>query len=123
MPCREFVYRPAYVMGRITLPKLPLNPRTRLISETGAYACYEVVLDVLPDFVLYGYLLFPKDIRQGEQRLVVVAQHGRGGTPRTAMSLDRGGVKTYHEIAPRLAEKGYIVFAPQNPYVFENQLI
>ena len=121
MPCREFVYRPAYVMGRITLPKLPLNPRTRLISETGAYACYEVVLDVLPDFVLYGYLLFPKDIRQGERRPVVVVQHGRGGTPRTAMSLEQGGVKTYHEIAPRLAEKGYIVFAPQNPYVFEDR--
>ena len=117
-------YRAYYrdeVMGRIALPELPLNPRTRLISETDSYACYEVVLDVLPDFILYGYLLLPKDIRSGEQRPVVVVQHGRGGTPRTAMSLDRGGVKTYHEIAPRLAEKGYIVFAPQNPYVFEDR--
>jgi len=117
-------YRAYYrdeVMGRIALPKLSLNPRSRLISETGSYACYEVVLDVLPDFILYGYLLLPKDVQAGEKRPVVVVQHGRGGTPRTVMLLEQGGKTTYHEIAPHLAERGYIVFAPQNPYVFEDR--
>ncbi len=117
-------YRDYYreeVIGRIHAPKLPLNPRSRLIGETAGYACYEVALDVLPDFMLYGYLLLPKDIPPGERRPVVVAQHGRGGTPRTVMSPELGGAKTYHAIGPRLAEKGYIVFAPQNPYVFEDR--
>ena len=117
-------YRDYYreeVMGRIHVPKLPLNPRSRAIEETAAYVCYEVVLDVLPDFVLYGYLVLPKDLKTGERRPVIVAQHGRGGTPRTVMSPEKGGTKTYHAIAPRLAEKGYIVFAPQNPYVFEDR--
>ena len=117
-------YRDYYreeILGRIHAPKQPLNPRSRLIDETGKYVCYEVVLDVLPDFILYGYLLLPKDVQPGERRPVVVTQHGRGGTPRTVMDLGHGGVKTYHAIAPRLAEKGYIVFAPQNPYVFEDR--
>jgi len=117
-------YRAYYrdeIMGRIAQPKLPLNPRSRLIDETASYACYEVVLDVLPDFSLYGYLLLPKNIQPGERRAVVVAQHGRGGTPKTVMDEAHGGRPTYHAIAPRLAEKGYIVFAPQNPYVFEER--
>jgi hypothetical protein len=117
-------YRDYYreeVMGRIHSQKLPLNPRSRVIEETATYVCHEVVLDVLPDFVLYGYLLLPKDLKPGERRPVIVTQHGRGGKPRTVMSPETGGTKTYHSIAPRLAEKGYIVFAPQNPYVFEDR--
>lgn len=117
-------YRDYYreeIMGRIREAKLPPSPRSRLIEETPAYGCYEVVVDVLPDFVLYGYLLVPKGIPAGERRPVVVAQHGRGGTPRTVMSPETGGTKTYHAVGPRLAEKGYIVFAPQNPYVFEDR--
>jgi cephalosporin-C deacetylase-like acetyl esterase len=117
-------YRDYYreeIMGRIHAPKLPFNPRSRMVEETAAYVCHEVMLDVLPEFVLYGYLLIPKELKPGERRPVIVAQHGRGGTPRTLMALDRGGRQTYHGIAPRLAEKGYIVFAPQNPYVFEDR--
>jgi cephalosporin-C deacetylase-like acetyl esterase len=117
-------YRDYYreeVMGRIHASKQPLNPRSRVIEETATYVCHEVVLDVLPDFVLYGYLLIPKDIKPGERRPVIVAQHGRGGTPRTVMRPETGGTKTYHAVAPRLTEKGYIVFAPQNPYVFEDR--
>ncbi len=117
-------YRDYYreeIMGRIHTPKLPFNPRSRVIEDNAVYVCYEVVLDVLPDFALYGYLLIPKDLKPGERRPVVVAQHGRGGTPRTVMSPEKGGAKTYHSIAPKLAEKGYLVFAPQNPYVFEDR--
>lgn len=117
-------YRDYYreeIMGRIHAPKLPPRPRSRLIEETGTYLCYEVSLEVLQDFALVGYLLLPKDVPPGEKRPVVVAQHGRGGTPRTLMSPESGGAKTYHAIAPRLAEKGYVVFAPQNPYIFEDR--
>jgi hypothetical protein len=44
------------------------NPRSRLLYETPAYACYDVVLDVAQDFILHGYLLWPKGIREGERR-------------------------------------------------------
>lgn len=117
-------YRDYYreeVMGRIHADKLPLNVRSRVVQETAAYVCHEVVLDVLPDFILEGYLLLPKEVKPGERRPVVVAQHGRGGTPRTLMELDKGGRPTYYEIAPKLAAKGYIVFSPQNPYIFEDR--
>ncbi len=117
-------YRDYYreeIMGRIRLPKLPLQPRSRIIHETSVYTCYEVVLDVLPDFMLYGYLLIPAGIPEGEQRPMVVAQHGRGGTPRTGMSREQGGIPTYHAIGPSLVEKGYVVFLPQNPYTFEDR--
>lgn len=117
-------YRDYYreeIMGRIRMAKLPPQPRSRLIHETAAYTCHEVVLDVLPDFMLYGCLLTPKGIPEGQRRPVVVAQHGRGGTPRTVMSPEQGGIPTYHAIAPRLAEKGYLVFLPQNPYIFEDR--
>ena len=113
-------YREA-VMGRIHTEKLPFNARSRVLEETAAYVCHEVVLDVLPDFVLYGYLLLPKDLKPGERRTVIVAQHGRGGKPRTVMPPETGGTKTYHSVGPRLAENGYIVFAPQNPYIFEDR--
>ncbi|NLC82502.1 MAG: hypothetical protein GX748_15090 [Lentisphaerae bacterium] len=117
-------YRTYYlelVMGRIHGARAALNPRTRVVEQTAAYVCYEVVLDVLPDFMLYGYLLVPNGIQPGERRPLIVAQHGRGGTPRTLMALKNGGRQTYYEIAPRLAERGYLVFSPQNPYVFEDR--
>lgn len=117
-------YRAYYrdeVMGRLRVEKAALNPRSRLLYETPAYACYEMTLDVAQDFVLHGYLLWPKGIRVGERRPAVVAQHGRGGSPKTVMDAAHGGRATYHAIAPRLAEKGYVVFAPQNPYVQEDR--
>lgn len=116
-------YREYYreeIMGRIHSPKLAPNPRSRMIEETAFYVCYEVLLDVLPDFMLYGYLLLPKDLKPGERRPVVVAQHGLSGRPFSLMSPERGGAKAYNAVAPRLAAKGYIVFVPQAPYAFED---
>ncbi len=109
------------IMGRIHATKSVLNLRSRLIEESDKYLCHEVVLDVLPDFILEGYLLVPKGLRPGERRPLVVVQHGRGGTPRTTIALKQGGRPTYGEISPRLANEGYLVFAPQNPYVFEDR--
>jgi len=117
-------YRAYYreeVMGWMRVAKTAPNPRSRLLYETPAYACYDVVLDVAQDFILHGCLLWPKGIREGERRPAVVVQHGRGGTPKTVMDAEHGGRATYHAIAPQLAEKGYVVFAPQNPYVFEDR--
>jgi hypothetical protein len=40
-------------MGRIHGARAALNPRTRVVEQSAAYVCYVVVLDVLPDFMLY----------------------------------------------------------------------
>ena len=60
-----------------------------------------------------GILLVPKDLKTGERRPVVVAQHGLEGTPKDVVE---GDVGAYHDFAARLADRGFVVFAPQNPY-------
>jgi dienelactone hydrolase len=104
------------VIGRLPPPSVPANPRTRLIYDQPKFRGYEVMLDVWPDVIAYGILLVPKDIRPGERRPVVVCQHGLEGRP--AMLADPSNESpTYHRFAARLAEEGFVTFAPQNPYI------
>src|SRR5262249_59470628 len=70
------------VIGRFDRPLLPANPRTRQIYDEPLYTGYEVMLDVLPDVFAYGILLVPKSIKPGENRPVIVCQHGLEGRPR-----------------------------------------
>jgi dienelactone hydrolase len=108
------------VIGRMPDPSVPANPRTRLIFDEPKYRGYEVMLDVWPDVFAYGILLVPKDIRAGEHRPVVVCQHGLEGRPRDVAdpSIDNA---YYHRFAVRLAEEGFVTFAPQNPYIGEDR--
>lgn len=104
------------VIGALPRPTLPLNPRARKVYETDAFRGYEVVLDVFEDVFAYGILLVPKDIAPGERRPVVVCQHGLEGRPQDV--ADPSVVEPYYKLfACRLAEKGYVTFAPQNPYI------
>jgi len=105
-------------MGRFDEPLLPPNARSRKIQETDAWTAYDVVLDVYPELFAWGVLVLPKDIRPGERRPVVVCQHGRGGLPRD--SID-GHKTAYNDFAARLAERGFIVFAPHNIYRGEDR--
>ncbi|HME01116.1 MAG TPA: hypothetical protein VKM93_27860 [Terriglobia bacterium] len=77
---------------------------------------HEVVLDVWPDVVSYGILVLPKNIRPGEQRPVVVCQHGLEGRPSEAAD-PRTADGYMHHFAVNLAQEGFITFAPQNPYI------
>jgi hypothetical protein len=77
-----------------------------------------VVLDVFPDVIAYGVLLVPKDLKENERRPVVVCQHGLEGRPQNVIEGDQGA---YHDYAARLCERGYVVFAPQNLYIFEDR--
>jgi len=103
------------VIGRLPAPTMPPNPRTRLISIEEKFVVYEVMLDVFPDVIAGGLLLLPTDIEPGEKRPVVVCQHGLEGlaagtlTTRSDRFLKRG-------FAAELAERGFVVYAPQNPY-------
>jgi dienelactone hydrolase len=108
------------VIGRFDEPRLPANPRTRPIYDETLYTGYEVVLDVFPDVFAYGILLVPKNMQPGERRPVVVCQHGLEGRP-TDVADPHTVNKSYNQFACRLAERGFIVYAPQNPYIFTDR--
>jgi len=95
-----------------------LNPRSRRILDRPTWTAHEVVLDVLPEVFAWGYLLLPKDLKPGERRPVVVTQHGLEGLPADVIDEDRAGrpYATYKAYAAQLVERGFIVFAPHNPY-------
>ncbi|HLX63545.1 MAG TPA: dienelactone hydrolase family protein [Planctomycetota bacterium] len=106
------------VIGRFDYPLKAANPRSRKVAESEKWTRYEVVLDVFDDVFAYGLLVLPKDIKEGEKRAVVVCQHGLEGRPQSTVEGDN---KSYHDFATRLAERGYITFAPQNPYIFKDR--
>jgi hypothetical protein len=104
------------VLGRLPSPSLPANARTRLVFDEPKFTGYEVILDVWPDVFAYGILLIPKDLKPGEKRPVVVCQHGLEGRPRDV--ADPNVYKDYYRrFGVRLAEEGFVVYAPQNPYI------
>jgi dienelactone hydrolase len=110
------------VIGKLPESKTPLNPRTRFAKEFSSpkFNAYEVVLDLNDDVICYGILLIPTDLKPKERRPVVVCQHGLEGRP--ANVVDPKVVTPYYKsFGARLAERGFIVFAPQNPYIFQNQ--
>jgi len=113
---REFFYNE--VIGRFDREPLPPNPRTRQVYDTPKYTGYDVVLDVFPDVFAYGVLLVPKNIPAGERRPAVVCQHGLEGRPQDTIEGDH---RAYHDFAAKLAERGFVVFAPQNPYIFRDR--
>ncbi|MCZ6635810.1 MAG: hypothetical protein O7G87_20630 [bacterium] len=104
------------VIGPLPEASLPPNPRSRLVYDQPKYRGYEVVLDVHPDVFAYGILLVPKRIRKGQRRPVVVCQHGLEGRPQNLAdpTIEHDA---YHQVACRLAERGFITYSPQNPYI------
>ena len=106
------------VVGRFDYRPLPFNVRSRKSYDEPKWTGYEVVMDVFPDVIAYGILLLPKDIKEGEKRPVVVCQHGLEGRPQDTVE---GDTDAYHDFAARLAERGFITFAPQNLYIFTDR--
>lgn len=104
------------MIGRLPPPSLPANPRSRLLYDEPKFTGYEVMLDVWPDVFAQGILLLPKDLKPGERRPVVVCQHGLEGRPED-LADPKVDHPAYHRYAVRLAEEGFVVFAPQNPYI------
>lgn len=106
------------VIGRFEYPLAKPNPRSSRIYEKEKWTGYEVVLDVYPGVIAYGVLLMPRDIKKGEKRPVVVCQHGLEGRPKDVIE---GNHPAYHDYAAKLAERGFITFAPQNLYIFQDR--
>ncbi|MBI4890657.1 MAG: dienelactone hydrolase family protein [Acidobacteria bacterium] len=115
------------VIGRLPAPAAAPGPRTRLSYRGQHWDGYEVTLDLFPEVFAYGVLLVPKGIRPGERLPVVVAQHGLQGRPQDLFlqpEVERNGTAYsgfhyYQNIAERLADRGFVVYVPQNPYTGE----
>ena len=111
---REYLWNE--VIGKLPDPSEPMLARSRQIFDEPKWTGYEVVLPVWPDVFAEGILLVPKDIQPGERRPVVVCQHGLES--RAVEVVDpRLDSHYYHGYGARLADLGFIVFAPQNPYI------
>jgi hypothetical protein len=114
---REFFYEE--VIGHFPNKVLPPKPRTRKAYDNDKWTGYEVVLDVYPDVIAYGLLLVPKDLKKDERRPVVVCQHGLEGRPQDV--IGEKAVDIYAAFAGKLAEQGFVTFAPQNLYIFRDK--
>ena len=97
---------------------VPMRPRTRLIYDEPKWVGYEVVLDVHEDVIAYGTLLIPRDGKPLKNRPCVVFQHGLEGRPKDTIVGDH---PAYHDVSKQLVEQGYVVFAPQNLYLFQDR--
>jgi len=118
-PLRKYLWEE--VLGKLNDPVLPMNPRSRKVYDTEKWVGYDVVLDVMPDLFAWGLLVVPKDLKPGEKRPIVVCQHGGGGLPGHMVITDKnnreaGAYQHYQGVASDLADRGFVVFAPHNPY-------
>jgi dienelactone hydrolase len=104
------------VLGKLPDPTLPMNPQSRELYDEPKWKGYEVTLDLYPDVFAYGILLLPKDLKAGEKRPVVVCQHGLEGRPQNVCK-PKERTRAYNSFGAQLADRGYIVYAPQNPYI------
>ena len=115
-PFRQTFHEQA--MGRFDETLLPPNARTRKVVESDTWTAYDVVLDVHSGLFAWGVLVVPKDLAPNEPHPVVVCQHGRNGVPRDTIDA---GTSAYNDFAARLAERGFITFAPHNLYRGEDR--
>ncbi|MEW4570283.1 hypothetical protein AB1L88_20645 [Tautonia sp. JC769] len=107
------------LIGQIPAATEPLEPRSIKVLDEENFEGYAVEIPVLPDVVASGILLLPKDLAEGEKRPVVVCQHGLEGTPDPIVIP--GVASPYNSYGAALADLGYIVYAPQNPYIGQDR--
>lgn len=115
-PLREQFW--SEIMGRLPRSTGPLKVRSRELYRRPESTGHEVVIDVLPDVALWGYLLLPNDLAPGERRPVVVAQHGLNGLPADLLNEDPATRthRVYKAFAAQLVKRGYVVFVPHFPW-------
>ncbi len=129
------------MIGKLPPPAVPPRPRSRKVLDEPTHVGYEILLDVSPDtpdsrpsalnsqpaapaeVIAGGILLLPKDLQAGERRPVVVFQHGLEGTPMDTIITDESvrAWQAYKGVSTQLVKRGFIVYAPQNPYRGEDK--
>jgi dienelactone hydrolase len=108
------------VIGKLPAPTEPAEPRSRQIYDEPKWKGYEVMLNVYPDVFAQGILLVPMDLKPGEKRPVIVCQHGLEGRP-TDVCNPKEKTKYYNSFGAQLADRGYIIYAPQNSYIGQDK--
>ena len=109
-------------IGKFPQPQKQINARSRQIYDEEKWVGYEVMLDVWPGVFAWGILCVPKDLKPQEKRPVVVCQHGLEGVPADTISGPGSqGYGPYKAFTAKLAERGFITFAPHNPYRGQDQ--
>ena len=119
VPLRRYYWEE--VIGRLEDPMPDCHPRARLVYEQKEWVGYEILLDVWEDVFAWGILCIPRNLKSDERRPVVVCQHGLEELPRDTIEDTPDGLKYYHQFTARLAERGFITFAPHNPYRGESR--
>jgi dienelactone hydrolase len=114
VPLRKYFWEE--VIGKLPAPDQPMRPKSRVAYDTPKWTGYEVTLDLYPDVFAYGILCVPKDLKEGEKRPVIVCQHGLEGRPQDVVN-PKEKTRAYNSYGAQLADLGYIVYAPQNPYI------
>ncbi|MFN0102696.1 MAG: dienelactone hydrolase family protein [Bryobacteraceae bacterium] len=110
------------IIGALPKPAGAPKPETRLIYDNHLFEGHEVYIPVLDEVFSYGILLIPKGMKPDERRPLVIAQHGLEGRPQEIIQPTiPGEMRTYQRFAARLAERGLVVYAPQNPYIHGNK--
>ncbi len=105
------------IFGKLPSAPSGLAAQSRKIYDEVGWTGYEVFLPLWPDVFAYGILLLPRAMEPREQRPVVVCQHGLEGRPQDLIKPDRVGDHYYHRFAADLADHGFVVYCPQNPYI------
>lgn len=118
------------VIGELPPPIGELNLQSCLIDREATWSSYEVVMQVGDGMIMTGVMVVPNEAmqqwqtsleapsEQASRSPVVVMQHGRNGKPYLLCDSD-AHEDSYHAVGARLAERGYIVFAPQHLYLGE----
>jgi len=108
--------REAYLdmIGRYPAAAGPLEARSVQVYDDPGFTGHRLRIRVYDGVHAYGILLTPKGLRAGERRPVVFVQHGLGGKPEDALGVTANprADDVYSKFGLRLAERGYIVFAP-----------
>lgn len=122
---RELVH--ASFIGKLDLPSAAPVARSRKVIDAPTHVGYEIALNVHspenwtadnPGVIAGGILLLPKGLQATEKRPVVVCQHGLEGTPQDTIETDESerAWRAYKGFSTQLVQRGFIVYAPQNPY-------
>ncbi len=101
------------MLGRYPPADGPLDARSVKVYDEPAFTGYRLSVRLYDGVHAYGILLLPKSLRPGERRPVVFTQHGFSSNPEEALGMvSTPGAAIYSRFGARLAERGYIVFAP-----------
>lgn len=101
-------------IGRYPPAEGPLDSRSLKLYDEPGFTGHRLTVRVYDGVEAYGILLVPKGLRPGERRPVVFVQHGLGGRPEDSLGVVENprADAVYSRFGLRLAERGYVVFAP-----------